>query len=36
MRNQLVASYQLQEIGDVQQEKDQTEDRSLWNPMYDW
>ena len=31
-----MASYQLQEIGDVQQEKDRTEDRSLWNPMHDW
>jgi len=37
MRNQLWrASYQPQEIGDVQQEKDRTEDRSFWNPMRDW
>ena len=36
MRNQLVASYQLQKISDVQQKEDRTEDRSLWNPMHDW
>ena len=36
MRSQVVASYQLQEIGDIQQKKDLTKDRSLWNPMHDW
>ena len=34
--NQLVAFNQLQKTGNVQQQKDQTEDRSLRNSVCDW